>query len=79
MQNALTPDAALRQQELLCVMTFQKMEWVTMDDVDTKYLENSENVDEAENDFSIPIIDIDEIEPIWSDPVVLCFFFCLIY
>ena len=41
-----------------------------MDDVDTEDLENSENVDEAENNFGTPIIDLDDIEPIWSDPTV---------
>ena len=60
--------AARRQKELLCVMAFQEIEWVSMDEVDAENFDLSNITDdENENEFGTPVFDTDEIVPIWSD------------
>ena len=56
--------AARRQREVLCVMEFQEMEWAAMDEVDFVDLDNVANF---ETDLGTPIIDTDDISPIWID------------
>ena len=57
--------AACRQRELLCVMAFQEMEWVSMDVVDAEDFDLSNITDdENENEFGTPVFDTDEVVPI---------------
>ena len=56
--------AARRQCELWCIMEFQEMEWASMDEVDFDDLDNVANF---ETDLGTPIIDTDDISPIWID------------
>ena len=56
--------AARRQRELLCVMEFQEMEWAAMDEVEFDDLDNVANF---ETDLGTPIINTDDISPIWID------------
>ena len=55
-----------RQRELLCLMPFQEMELVSMDEVDIENFD-LENMADAQNEIGTPIIDTDEVAPIWSD------------
>ena len=60
--------AARLQRELLCVMAFQEMEWVLINEVDTEYFDLSNITDdENESEFGTPVFDTDEVVPIWSD------------
>ena len=56
------------QRKLLCVMTFQEMQWATVDEIDAEDFDLS-NVadDENENEFGTPVFDTDKIVPISSD------------
>ena len=57
--------AARRQRELLCVMTFQEMEWALINEVDTEDFDLSKIIDdENENEFGTPVFDTDEVVPI---------------
>ena len=48
--------AARRQRELLCVMTFQEMEWALINEVDTEDFDLSKIIDdENENEFGTPV------------------------
>ena len=59
--------------ELLCVMTFQKMDWALIDEVDAVDfdLSNITN-DENESEFGTPVFDTDEVIPIWFDETEDC-------
>ena len=62
------PVAACQQRELLCVMTFQEMEWALIDEVDAEYFDLSNITDdENESEFGTAVFDTDEVVPIWSD------------
>ena len=59
---------ARRQEELLCVMAFQEMEWASMDEVDAEDFDLTNITDdENENEFGTPVFDTDEVVPIWTD------------
>ena len=49
-------------------MTFQEMQWATVDEIDAEDFDLS-NVadDENENEFGTPVFDTDKIVPISSD------------
>ena len=45
-------------------MEFQEIEWGSMDEVEFDYVDQMADV---ETDSGTPIINTDEVEPIWSD------------
>ena len=48
-------------------MVFQEMEWPSIDEVDADDFDLSNITDdENENEFGTPVIDTDEVVPIWS-------------
>ena len=59
---------ARRQRELLCVITFQEMEWALINEVDAEDFDLSDiSDDENESEFRTSVFDTDEVVPIWSD------------
>ena len=54
--------AAPRQQDLLCVMIFQELEWYAVDDVE--FEGNVENIDELAAKNGTPILT--NTDPIWE-------------
>ena len=59
--------AARRQKEL---MTFQEMQWASMDEVDAEDFDLSNITDdENENEFGTPVFDTDEVVPIWFNEI----------
>ena len=67
--------ASHRQRELLCVMAFQEMEWVLIDEVDAEDIDLSNITDdENESQFGNPLFDSDEAVPTWSDETADCMY-----
>ena len=60
--------AACPQRKLLYVMAFQEMEWASMDEVDAEDFDLANITDDKyENEFGTPVLDTDEVVPIWSN------------
>ena len=48
-------------------MAFQEMEWASMDEVDAEDFDLANITDDKyENEFGTPVLDTDEVVPIWS-------------
>ena len=55
---------ARRQEELLCTMAFQELEWHAVDDVDINFDDNQVDISEIAPKSGTPVIE--DIQPIWS-------------
>ena len=50
------------------MMAFQEMEWASMDEVNAEDCDLANITDDKyENEFGIPVLDTDEVVPIWSN------------